>query len=200
MMMRAALEKEYYDIIAARCDLRSHIRIARANMKNYDALINVLSDMEKVAKALGVEPFSMYFMGGSACILGKYNDRATRDFDFVDLSYPASLGKVIRYLSDFDMLEYESTILSPSYQTRAMKLEQFSFLNLYVLAKEDIIVSKVIRMEAKDTEDMDLLIGDCDKVLILSIIEDVLRRKDLYPSKREAFLKNLPVFREKYNV
>jgi hypothetical protein len=84
-------------------------------MMNYDALMNVLSDMEKVAKALGVEPFSIYFMGGSACILGKYNDRATRDFDFVDLSYPASLGKVIRYLSDFDMPEYESTILSPAY-------------------------------------------------------------------------------------
>lgn len=169
-------------------------------MMNYDALMNVLSDMEKVAKALEVEPFSIYFMGGSACILGRYNDRATRDFDFVDLSYPASLGKVIRYLSDFDMLEYESTVLSPSYQTRAMKLEQFSYLNLYVLAKEDIIVSKIIRMEAKDLEDMDLLTGDSDKGLILRIIEEVLQRKDLFPSKREAFIKNLPIFREKYRV
>lgn len=115
-------------------------------------------------------------------------------------TYPASLGKVIRYLSDFDMLEYESTILAPSYQVRAMKLEQFSFLNLYVLAKEDIIVSKIIRMEAKDLEDMDFLIGDSDKMLILSIIEEVLQRNDLYPSKREAFKKNLPVFREEYHV
>ena len=62
-----------------------------------------------------------------------------------------------------------------SCQTRAMKLEQFSFLHPYVLAKEDIIVSKVIRMEAKDTEDMDLLIGDCDKVLILRLRFYVMR-------------------------
>ncbi len=65
-------------------------------MMNLDALMTVLSDMEKVAKALDVEPFSIYFMGGSACILGRYHDRATRDFDFVDLSYPASFGKVLR--------------------------------------------------------------------------------------------------------
>jgi len=169
-------------------------------MMNLDALMTVLSDMEKVAKALDVEPFSIYFMGGSACILGRYHDRATRDFDFVDLSYPASFGKVLRYLSDFDMLEYESTILPPSYQSRAVKLEQFSYLKLYVLAKEDIIVSKIIRMETKDLEDMDVLIGCSDKALILEIIEEVLLREDLYPSKKQAFLKNLPVFREMYHV
>jgi hypothetical protein len=33
-----------------------------------------------------------------------------------------------------------------------------------------------------------------------SWIEEVLLRKDLYPSKREAFLKKLPIFREKYHV
>jgi hypothetical protein len=81
-----------------------------------------------------------------------------------------------------------------------MKLEGFSYLNLYVLAKEDIIVSKIIRMETKDLEDMDLLIIDSDKALILSIIDEVLLRKDLYPSKREAFLNKLPIFREKYHV
>jgi hypothetical protein len=55
-------------------------------------------------------------------------------------------------------------------------------------------------METKDLEDMDLLIMDSDKALILSIIDEVLLRKDLYPSKREAFLNKLPIFREKYHV
>lgn len=169
-------------------------------MKNYEAMTEILKDMEKVAKALGVQPFSIYFMGGSACILGMYTDRATRDFDFVDLNYPASLGKVLRYLNDFDMLEYESTTLSPSYNERALKLEQFSYLNLYVLSKEDIVVSKIIRMEKKDIEDMDSLMISCDKKLIANIIDEVLQRKDLYDSKMEAFSKNLPLFRERYNV
>lgn len=169
-------------------------------MNNYDVLIEILADMEKVAKALDIKPFSIYFMGGSACTLGKYTERATRDFDFVDMNYPASLGKVLRYLNDFDMLEYESTILAPSFKERAILMEQFSYLKFHILAKEDIVVSKIIRMEKKDIEDMDTIIEKCDRALILRIIDEVLGRNDLYDSKKEAFKRNLPVFREKYNV
>lgn len=169
-------------------------------MKNYEALIEILSDMEKVAIALKVETFPIYFMGGSACILGKYNERSTRDFDFVDLQYPASFGKVLRYLNDFDMLEYESTILAPTFKERAKKLIQFSYMDFYVLSMEDVIVSKIIRMEKKDLDDMDSFIDKCDKKVVSNIIEEVLIRKDLYTSKRDAFIKNLSTFREKYNV
>jgi hypothetical protein len=169
-------------------------------MNNYNALIEILADMEKVAKVLDIKPFSIYFMGGSACTLGKYTERATRDFDFVDMHYPASMGKVLRYLNDFDMLEYESTILAPSFKERAVLLEQFSYLKFYILAMEDIVVSKIIRMEKKDIEDMDTMMKNCDRVLIMRIIDEVLARNDLYDSKREAFKRNLPIFREKYNV
>ncbi|AOT72534.1 DUF6036 family nucleotidyltransferase [Geosporobacter ferrireducens] len=169
-------------------------------MNNYDSMVEDLKNMEKVAVALEVESFSIYFLGGSACILGRYTDRATRDFDFVDLGYSAKLGKVFRYLGDFDMLEYESTILAPTYKTRAKQLTEFKYLQIYVLAKEDIIVSKIIRMESKDIEDIALLIKQSDKNLILQIIEEVLQREDIYPSKREAFIEKLPYFKERYNV
>ncbi len=88
-------------------------------------LISILRDMEKVAKALEVEPFSIYFLGGSACLLGLYTDRATRDFDLVDQRYPAAYGKVLRYLGDFDLLEYESTLLAPTYRERAVFRESY---------------------------------------------------------------------------
>ena len=45
-----------------------------------------LFDLEKVTKAFNIEPFDIYLLGGSACILGGFIDRATRDFDFVDLN------------------------------------------------------------------------------------------------------------------
>lgn len=169
-------------------------------MENYEAMITVLKDMEKISQALEVPPFPIYFLGGSACILGKYTDRATRDFDFIDLHYSASYGKVLRYLNNFDMLEYESTILAPSYKSRAYMLEQFKYLQIYILSREDIIVSKIIRMEEKDIEDMDILMMKSDKMLIHNIIDEVLKRDDLFESKRQAFLKNLPAFEERYHV
>ena len=41
-------------------------------MSNYQSMIEVVSDMEKVAQALNIPSFPIYFLGGSACILGKY--------------------------------------------------------------------------------------------------------------------------------
>ena len=79
-------------------------------------LENKIYEMEQVAKLFNVEPFDIYFLGGSACVLGGYTERATRDFDFVDIEYSSHLGKVFVQLRDFDMLEYESAILSPRYK------------------------------------------------------------------------------------
>ena len=166
----------------------------------HQKLMAILSDMAKVASALHVEPFPIYFLGGSACLLGLYTDRATRDFDLVDQHYPAAYGKVLRFLGDFDMLEYESTILSPGYRERATPLEAFPDMKYFVLAREDIVVSKIIRMAPRDLDDMDALMPFCDKELIRQIITEVAARTDLYASKKNAFLANLPAFRERYNV
>ncbi len=157
-------------------------------------------NMEKVAKTFDIDPFDIFFLGGAACILGEYTTRATRDFDFVDLDYPSRLGKVFVQLRDFDMLEYKSTILSPKYKERATKLEKFKYINVYILSPEDILVSKIIRLEKKDIEDIDKLIKISDKELINGIILEVLQREDLYRSKKEQFKKMLIRFREKYHV
>lgn len=159
-----------------------------------------ISDMEKVAQLFEIEPFDIFLLGGSACILGGYTDRATRDFDFIDLNYSSKLGKIFVQLRDFDMLEYESTLVSPTYKERAIKLNKFPYLNIYILSIEDIIVSKIIRLEQKDLQDIDELVKIADKELINRIIEEVLHRNDLYESKKKQFIKQLPLFREKYYV
>ncbi len=157
-------------------------------------------EMEKVARIFNIEPFDMYFLGGSACILGGYSDRATRDFDFLDLNYSAKLGKVFIHLRDFDMLEYESTLISPKYKERAIKLGQFKYLSIYVLSVEDIIVSKIIRLQEKDLQDIDILIKRADKMLINQIIDEVINRNDLFETKKIGFIEKLYLFKERYNV
>ena len=163
-------------------------------------LETILFEMEQIAQLFKVDSFDIYFLGGSACILGGYTIRSTRDFDFIDLEYSSKLGKVFTHLRDFDMLEYESTILSPTYKDRATRLDQYNYLNIFVLSKEDIIVSKIIRMAEKDLEDMDILMKTANKETINQIIEEVIQREDLFESKLLAFKKNLPVFKERYNV
>lgn len=169
-------------------------------MKLKEELEDRIFDMEKVSQVFNIEPFDIYFLGGSACILGDYTERATRDFDFIDLDYPSKLGRVFVLLRDFDMLEYESTLISPRFRERAKKLDKFSYLNIYLLSVEDIIVSKIIRLAEKDLEDIDILINMANKELINEIIFEVLSRNDLYKSKKEQFERQLVQFRERYNV
>ncbi len=169
-------------------------------MKLKQQLEDRIKDMEKVAKAFDIEPFEIYFLGGAACILGGYTERSTRDFDFVDLDYSSKLGRVFVQLRDFDMLEYSSTLLSPRYKERASRLDKFDYINVFLLSIEDIIVSKIIRLEEKDIEDIDILINKADKDLINQIIDEVLDRDDLFESKKVQFIKLLPLFRERYNV
>lgn len=170
------------------------------NVEIKKQLVDRIHDMEEVAKVFKVQPFDIFLLGGAACILGGYTNRATRDFDFIDLNYSAQLGRVFVQLRDFDMLEYESTLISPKYQERAIKFNAFQYINVYLLSIEDIIVSKIIRLQSKDIEDIDELIKIADKELIHQIIEEVLLREDLYESKREQFIKKLPEFRERYDV
>lgn len=165
-----------------------------------DNLLEVLHEMEEVTKLFKLEPFEIYIIGGSACILGEYTTRATLDIDFVDLGYPAKYGKVFVLLRDYDMLEYESTILSPTYKQRAIKLEDFDYINVYILSKEDIVISKIIRLEQKDLEDLEQIIPKCDKDKLNTIIEEVLGREDLFESKKSEFKRKLKIFREKYHV
>jgi len=165
-----------------------------------DNLIEVLHEMEEVAKLFKLEPFDIYIIGGGACILGEYTTRATLDIDFVDLGYPAKYGKVFVLLRDYDMLEYQSTILATSYQARAEKLEEFEYIHVYILSREDIVVSKIIRLAEKDIEDLDQLMPKCDKKLLNNIIKEVIEREDLFQSKKEEFERKLKIFREKYDV
>ncbi len=165
-----------------------------------DNLISILHEVQDVTKFFNLEPFDIYILGGSACMLGEYTSRATLDIDFVDLGYPAKYGKVFLLLRDYDMLDYQSTILSPTYKERALKLNEFNFLNVYILSKEDVAISKIIRLGQKDIEDLNEIIPKCDKQLLNKIIDEVINRKDLFDSKKKEFIRKLKIFREMYNV
>jgi len=159
-----------------------------------------LFEMEQVAQAFKIPPFDVILLGGSACLLAGYTSRATRDFDLLDLDYAASLAKVLILLRDYDLLEYNSTLIAPSYRQRCQQLSKFTYLNIYVLSAEDIIVSKLIRLNDRDLEDLDDMMPQANHALLLQIIDEVLMREDLYAIKKKGLQKNLDFFKERYHV
>lgn len=65
-------------------------------MQHQQELQQRLFEMEQVAQAFQVEPFDLFLLGGSACLLAGYTSRATRDFDLLDIDYSASLASDYR--------------------------------------------------------------------------------------------------------
>ena len=72
---------------------------------------------------------------------------------------------------------------------RAIKLEEFKYINVYSLSKEDVAVSKIIRLVEKDIEDLNQIIPKCNKEVLNKVIEEVLDREDLFESKRNEIAK-----------
>jgi hypothetical protein len=66
-------------------------------------MLTAIFDMEIMAKVFAVEPFDIYLLGGSGCVLAGYLDRATRDFDIIDVDYDSRLGRVLKLLEPYDM-------------------------------------------------------------------------------------------------
>jgi len=151
---------------------------------------NALTDMETLAKALNIEPFDVYILGGAGCVLARYFDRATRDFDIVDLDYSASLGRVMKPLEPFDLIDLQLATIPPGYKARATRLPQFKYLSIYVLSREDIIVSKLARFNERDSDDIKKLLAGADISLVFGLSEKVLG-SDYAPKLKHSLVENL---------
>ena len=160
---------------------------------------NALADMEILAKATKTEPFEIYLLGGAGCVLAGYLERATRDFDIIDLDYAASLGRVMKPLEPFDLIEPQLAALAPEYKKRAILLPQFEYLSVYVLSCEDIILSKLTRFNERDSHDISELLPSADISLVFSLAESILAG-ELIPQAKKALLENMAHCLERLDV
>ena len=104
------------------------------------------------------------------------------------------------YKNYFLIITQKKEIDKTFYKFFRIKLEEFQYINVYILSKEDVAVSKIIRLADKDIEDLEQIIPKCNKNKLNKIIEEILNRDDLFESKKDGFKRNLKIFREKYNV
>ena len=176
-----------------------------------DLALNILYDeSNKNADPFWEKTSADYFSG---LALGMFEDANENQININSISLTTTVGEEkfggSKYVNEYFQgkdpngaayINASSTILSPNYKERATKLEEFKYINVYILSKEDVAVSKIIRLAEKDIEDLNQIIPKCDKKILNNVIEEVLNREDLFNSKRNEFVKKLKIFREKYNV
>lgn len=163
-------------------------------------IMDMLNDMEQFAQLKNLECPPIYILGGSGAILGGYFDRGTVDIDILDLDYCANVGKLFRLLGQLDYLDLYLTTVAPSYKLRAKRLEEFKYIPIYVLSKEDIIITKIGRYSQKDREDIKVIMPLCNKKLIIDLIEEVIHRNDISKKVQQKFIEHSKEFRGDYYV
>ena len=166
--------------------------------KTRDILNQLLRDMDDFATMKNINYPPIYLLGGSGCIIANYIDRATTDIDILDMEYDASIGRLLRILEKYDFLDIYLTTIPMDFKDRVKRLKDYK--NIYVLSKEDIILSKIGRYSESDIEDISLLIKNCDKELLLKLSEQVLNRSNISERVKNVFARNLKLFKEQFYV
>lgn len=166
--------------------------------KTRQILEQIIKDMDDFAAMKGIDYPPIYLLGGSGCIIAGYFGRATTDIDLIDMEYEASVGRLLRILDKYDLLDLYLTTIPEDFKERAVKIGGYK--NIYVLSKEDIILSKIGRFSHTDIEDISLLFPNSSKLLIKELTQKVLSRKNISTRVKTQFINNLRVFKEKFNV
>jgi hypothetical protein len=166
--------------------------------KSKDILLQILKDMDDFATMKGLDYPPIYLLGGSGCIIAGYLNRATTDIDLLDMDYDSTFGRLLRILDKYDYLDMYLTTIPIDFKARANKISDFK--NIFVLSKQDIILSKIGRYSKVDIEDITELMVGVDKKYLLELISSVISRENLSARVKDAFLSNLILFKEQFNV
>jgi hypothetical protein len=164
---------------------------------------DILFKLELLDKMLIVanESLELYILGGAGCIITDMVQRSTLDIDIIDIGYKSVSGKYMNIIEPLDILEFSHTTVPPGFKKRAFKIKGYRNLDCYILAPEDIIVSKLCRYNKKDKEDIkNILLKTNDKKLIVSLKEmndDIDKRIDRI---RENYQKNIIQFKKDFGI
>lgn len=167
-------------------------------MDNYQFLYAILQELDEYISYKRVELPTIYLFGGTACILGKYLDRATTDFDIIDMGYSPAILKYTKLLGQVDFLDLNLTTVDLNFYTRALPIMGLNTIKVFTASKEDIITSKIGRYSEKDREDIRILIMDSNVSLIHQLCENIVNRIDLSMVLKEMFVKHYQEFKKEF--
>jgi hypothetical protein len=163
----------------------------------------ILFNMKKLDKIMGMDKYSLEIclIGGTACILTGLINRATIDYDMLNLNYTPRVRNYLNFFQPYDLVDFEATTIPRSYNERTKPVFKGDYLSCSILAVEDIIVSKLCRNIEKDFGDIDVLIKNADIKLVRDLINEVSSDiKTRYPRIQENFRNSRVTFGKRYNI
>jgi hypothetical protein len=102
-------------------------------------------------------------------------------------------------LEPFDLIDTSLATIPPDYKKRATRLTQFKFLSVYVLSREDIVLSKMSRLNERDLNDVKELLPASDVNLIFKLAHEILDG-DFVLRAKQALANNLEKCLEEFCV
>lgn len=169
-------------------------------MKYFDDLLNDLRFIDNiVGHMMPGSLLEFYLAGGSACVLAGYMERATKDFDIVDLGYDSTVGKILNYLQPYDLLDVNHAEIAYNFKERAVLLDGLNNIKVFVLSREDIIASKIGRYEEKDRNDINILMDNANLSLVAHCINDTFISIQ-NPKRKQRYLTHLKQFNDTFNL
>lgn len=180
------------------CDKYSELELTKMTLDD----INFKFDLVNRALKSDDKKLDIYILGGAGALLAGYFSRYTHDIDYIDIDYKAWQGRYLDLLgTQTDILEFSHTTVANSYKERAKIVFDGDSLKVYVLSKEDIIVSKLCRYMEKDKNDVKILMESINKQELILRLEEVKNDIDnRIPKIKANFLKNMKVFIEEYSL
>ncbi len=169
-------------------------------MKEYNELVNDLKFIDQITGYMQPDTkIELFLLGGSGCILAGYLERATKDFDVIDIGYSAAAGKLLNYLQPYDLLDLSHAEIALGFRERAVLLDKFVNIRVYVLSREDIIASKIGRFEKKDRQDIELLMKNADREKLLVCLKDMWK-SITNKNRKMRYKKHLAIFLKEYAI
>lgn len=137
-------------------------------------------DIRRMLRALGDpldRPVCMIVGGSAALILPGLLTRATDDIDVVDevpepirTNYP--LLKELKDRYGLQIAHFQSRYLPTGWEKRLCSLEPMGKLQVYLVDGYDVVVSKLFSRREKDKNDLQMLISQLDKEILVRRLRD----------------------------
>lgn len=140
-------------------------------------------------------------IGGTACLLTGLINRATIDYDLLNLDYSPKVRNYLNFFNPYDLVDFDATTIPRSFVERMNTVFKGDYLECKVLSLEDLVLSKLCRNLGKDFKDIDFLLIKADKTKVLSLIEEVWEDiHSRYPRLQENFKFSLITFSQRYQI
>ena len=125
-------------------------------------------------------------------------ERATTDFDIIDVGYSPKILSYTKLLGQVDFLDLNMTTIDIEFANRSNPIEGLKYIKVFTASREDLITYKIGRYSSKDKEDIAQLLNEADIELLVHLCKMIEKRTDLSQMLKDKFIINCAKFAKEF--